>query len=284
MSSPSILITGCSSGIGLAAATVLKQRGYHVFAAARKEDDVAQLKTQGLDAILLDVNNQASMTHALDYILQQTGGTLDALFNNAGMLQAGAVEDLSREMVRAQFETNVFGPMELIKLVLPIMRKQGHGRIIQNSSILGVITFPYYGAYNASKFALEGFSLTLRQELRGTNIHVSIINPGPIHSKLRANAHDRYHQTLKQQANVHEEAYQHLEATYFKPSKQDQTIMNPPALVVEALIHALESKRPRMHYFIGKPAKALAVLKRLLPEGLLETILSTMKSKPAKDN
>jgi len=188
MTQKSILITGCGSGIGNHAAMQLKQRGYRVFASARKKEDVSKLSAAGLESVLLDVTDTASMQQALAHILQQTNGTLDALFNNAGYLQAGAIEDLTHDTNRAQFETNVFGPMELIRLVLPIMRQQGHGRIIQNSSILGVITLPYYGAYNASKFALEGFSRTLRQELYGTQIHLSIINPGPIQSELRKNA------------------------------------------------------------------------------------------------
>src|SRR5436190_5636188 len=164
MTQSSILITGCSSGIGLAAARFLHQRGYKVFATARKLVDLERLRAEGLTAIELDVNDSGSIAAALKQVLAATGGTLDALFNNAGYLQAGAVEDLSRDMNRAQFETNVFGPMELIRQVLPIMRAQGHGRIVQNSSILGIITLAYYGSYNASKFALDGFTNTLRQE------------------------------------------------------------------------------------------------------------------------
>jgi len=196
MNEKSILITGCSSGIGLAAAHTLKARGYRVFATARKAADVGTLKAQGFESIQLDVNDNASMREAVAQIMLLTHGRLDALFNNAGYMQAGAIEDITPAMERAQFETNVFGPMELIRLVLPIMRKQGHGRIIQNSSILGIITMPYYGAYNASKFALEGYSNTLRQELRKTDIHVSIINPGPIISKLRDNAYQHFQQTI----------------------------------------------------------------------------------------
>ena len=276
MRSQSILITGCSSGIGLTSATLLKQRGYRVFASARKETDVAKLIEQGFEGVQLDMNEASSMERALDQVLQKTGGTLDALFNNAGFLQAGAIEDLTHNLMRAQFETNVFGPMELIRLVLPIMRKQGHGRIIQNSSILGMITLPYYGAYNASKFALEGFSLTLRQELRGTGIHVAIINPGPIRSKLRENAYQHYQQTLANQPaeSPHEKAYQKLEAAYFKPNNSDRKLAADPDVVVKKLIHALESAHPKTHYYVGFPAHLLAFLKRCLPDCAFNWLLS----------
>ncbi|HSW71066.1 MAG TPA: SDR family NAD(P)-dependent oxidoreductase, partial [Gammaproteobacteria bacterium] len=210
----SILITGCSSGIGLCAAEILHKRGYRVFATARKEDDLARLQALGLESVKLDINDSNSIKTALQEVLQRTGGTLDALFNNAGYVQAGAVEDLSREAIRAQFETNVFGPIELITEVLPIMRKQGHGRIIQNSSILGEVTLPFIGAYNASKFALDGFSHSLRQELKGSPIHISIIAPGPILSKLRENANQHFKRKQIKSGNAHKEAYQRLEKRY----------------------------------------------------------------------
>lgn len=274
----SILITGCSSGIGLSAATILKQRGYQVFATTRKEADVEKLKSQGFESIKLDVTDDASIQSALDHILQRTGGTLDALFNNAGFMLAGGVEDMTREKMRSQFETNTFGAMELTRRVLPIMRKQGHGRIIQNSSILGVVAMPHYSAYNASKFALEGFSNTLRLELRGTNIHVSIICPGPIYSKLRENAYELYQQTLaKQSSDVYKEAYKKMEESYFKREKSETKITNEPDVVVKDVIHALESSRPCAHYYVGRPAKLLAFLRRILPDRALDAVIATIK-------
>jgi len=270
-----ILITGCSSGIGKHAALALKERGYRVFATARKQPDVDALSTQGLESILLDVNDTASMHEALNTLLQKTNGQLDALFNNAGYLQAGAFEDLSRNMDRAQFETNVFGPVELTRLVLPIMRKQGHGRIIQNSSILGVITMPYYSAYNASKFALEGYSNTLRQELRGTNIHVSILNPGPIESKLREKAYQHFHHTLKERhSHIHDQAYQRIEENYFHPNERDKKVTNTPDAVIKKLIHALESPHPKAHYFVGGAALSLSIARRILPDFALDWLLN----------
>jgi NAD(P)-dependent dehydrogenase (short-subunit alcohol dehydrogenase family) len=278
MEQRSILITGCSSGIGLCAATELKKRGWRVFAAARKPHDLEKLTELGLESISLNLQDSESIQKAVKQVVALTGGTLDALFNNAGLLVAGATEDISRDLTRAQFETNVFGPMELIRHVLPIMRKQGHGRIVQNSSILGVITMPYYGAYNASKFALEAFSHTLRQELRGTNIHVAIINPGPIVTELRNNAHQIFEDSVAPQTNgEHQQAYEKLANDYFKPSAATRKIQLTPDAVVQQLIHALQSKRPHVHYFTGWPAKILAFAKRILPDHTFDSLIAKIK-------
>lgn len=275
MTSKSILITGCSSGIGLCAATRLKQRGYRVFATARKEADVQKLISKGFESVLLDVNDSQSIQQALRHILHLTNGTLDALFNNAGYTQPGAIEDLTRDMQRAQFETNVFGPMELVRLVLPVMRKQGHGRIIQNSSILGVVNVPFIGVYNASKHALEGFTSTLRQELRGTNIHVSLLNPGPIESQIQQNAAQYF---SKQHEHFQASAYSHVyQRMAEKQASRPKKMAESPDAVVKKLIHALESPRPKAHYFIGTPARAAAILRRILPDFALDWIMSKTK-------
>jgi len=266
----SILITGCSSGIGLCAAQELKKRGYRVFATARKTADVEKLNSLGLESLPLDINDSDAIRKTLAEILRRTGGTLYALFNNSGYFEPGAVEDVSRDRMRIQFETNVFGPMELTNLVLPIMRKQGYGRIIQNSSILGTITLPYYGAYNASKFALEGFNNTLRLELRGTNIFVSIIAPGPIESKFRENAFQHYQKVLSDKPSVHINTYKQLEKTYFANSAKRSSFSLPPTAVVKKLILALESKHPKAHYYIGFPAQLFAFLRRILPESAMD--------------
>lgn len=274
----SILITGCSSGIGLAAALSLHQRGYRVFASARKAEDVAKLKGLGLnDSLILDVDDSNSIQQALNIVLEKTGGTLDALFNNAGYAIPGAVEDLNRDLIRKQFETNVFGAIELTNLVIPVMRKQGHGRIIQNTSILGTIAMPFRGAYNASKFALEGFSNTLRIELRGTGIYVSIIAPGPIESQFRSNAVKNYQTTLSHHESIHAKRYQKMESLFSAPpNPEEQKITLPPNAVVDQLIHALESSRPRAHYFTGTPAKVFALLRRILPECALDWVIDTV--------
>lgn len=269
----SILITGCSSGIGLCTAETLKKKGYRVFATARKESDVKKLTELGLESLLLDVNNTASIRAALEDILKKTGGTLDALFNNAGYVQAGAVEDLSREMMREQFETNVFGPMELTNLVIPIMRRQGHGRIIQNTSILGIVAMPFRGAYNASKFALEGFSQTLRQELHGSGILVSMIVPGPIHSRLRQNALQHYDSHLRDKESVHRPLYKKMEAYFFNLTASERRFTLGAEAVAEKVLLALTSRRPKAHYCVTYSAHLFAFFRRILPDNTLDYLM-----------
>ncbi|MGE8357452.1 MAG: SDR family NAD(P)-dependent oxidoreductase, partial [Microvirgula sp.] len=196
MKTRSILITGCSSGIGLATATLLHQQGWRVFASARKQQDVDTLLTSFPDALLLDVDSSDSIRAAVSHIERETGGRLDALFNNAGFGQPGAVEDVPRAALRAQFETNLFGAWELTAAVLPLMRRQGQGRILFNSSVLGFAAMRWRGAYNASKFAMEGLADTLRLELDGSGIEVSLIEPGPIVSRFRPNALAHLHANI----------------------------------------------------------------------------------------
>lgn len=272
----SILITGCSTGIGLAAAEILHKRSYRVFATARKQSDVDLLKSKGLeDSLLLDVDNSDSIKKALKEVLVKTGGTLDAVFNNAGFAVPGAVEDLTRDMMRKQFETNVFGAIELTNLVLPIMRKQGYGRIIQNTSLLGTVAFPLYGAYNASKFALEGFSNTLRIELRGTPIFVSIIAPGPIKTNFRSNALKTFHETLGNQSSVHSETYDQVEKKFSSSTSEgeDKLTLTPDA-VVKKLISALESRKPKAHYYVTMPTHVFVFLRRILPDSALDWVIA----------
>ena len=269
----SILITGCSTGIGLCAAQTLHQRGYRVLASARKENDVAKLASLGIESIMLDIDDSHSIRTALNHVLEKTNGTLDALFNNAGFAQAGAVEDLTRDMMRAQFETNVFGLMELTNLVIPIMRKQGHGRIIQNTSILGIVAMPFRGAYNASKFALEGFTSTLRQELHNTNIFVSAIVPGPIHSEFRKNALKHYEKNLAHKKSIHRELYNKMEKYFFKLTASEKRFTQAPDAVVKKLILALESKKPKAHYYVTFSAHLFAFLRRVLPDSALNALM-----------
>ncbi len=269
----SILITGCSSGIGLCAAQTLHQRGYRVFAGVRKKSDVIKLASLGIESLELDVNHSDSIEAGLQTVLEKTDGTLDALFNNAGFVQAGAVEDLTREMMRAQFETNVFGTMELTNRVIAIMRKQGHGRIIQNTSILGIVAMPFRGAYNASKFALEGFTSTLRQELHDTPIFVSAIVPGPIHSDLRKNALEHYEKNLSEKETVHRALYTKMEKYFFKLTASEKRFTEGPEAVVKKLIIALESKNPKAHYYVTYSAHLFALLRRFLPDFWLNALM-----------
>lgn len=274
----SILITGCSSGIGLCAAEGLQARGYRVFATARKAADVAMLMAKGLQALPLDLDDSASIQQALEQVLAATHGTLDALFNNAGYGQPGAVEDLSRATLRAQFETNLFGMIELTNQVIPVMRRQGHGRIVQNSSVLGYVALPYRGAYNASKFAIEGITDTLRLELRGSGIQVSLIEPGPITSRFRANAFQAYQRSIDAPASVHHACYAAMERRLQKPGPAAPFTLGPEAVLAK-LIHALESPRPRARYPVTQPAVFLAYAKRLLPSAWLDRILGAISDR-----
>jgi len=268
----SILITGCSTGIGLYTAQHLHKLGYQVFTSARKPEDVEHLKQLGLTSLQLDLNDSLSIKNALIRTLEQTGGELYALFNNGAYGLAGAVEDLSRDALRAQFETNLFGTMELTNLVLPVMRKQGYGRIIQNSSVLGFAAMPYRGAYNSSKFALEGISDTLRQELDGTDIYVSIIEPGPITSDFRKNALRAYKKYIDAKNSVHKAQYESLLERLNMEGPAAPFTLGPDA-VCEKVIHALEAKKPKIRYYVTKPTYIMGYLKRVLSSRLMDKVL-----------
>lgn len=268
----SILITGCSSGIGLSVAQGLKARGHRVFATARKSADVQKLKEIGFECFPLDLDDTLSITNAVKNILSLTGGTLDAVFNNGAYGQPGAVEDLSRNVLRHQFETNLFGWLELTNLLIPVMRKQGHGRIIQNSSVLGLVSMPYRGAYNASKYAVEGLTDTLRLELAGTDIHAILIEPGPIASQFRANAFKAYQRNIDRDNSAHRERYLAMEQRLTKQGPAAPFTL-PPGAVLKKVIHALESPRPKVRYYVTVPTHLFGALRRLLPSKWLDWIL-----------
>jgi NAD(P)-dependent dehydrogenase (short-subunit alcohol dehydrogenase family) len=270
--SRSVLITGCSSGIGECVARGLHERGYRVFASVRNPGDRMPLQQAGIECLVLDYADSASIEAAVEQVLQQTGRRLYALFNNGAYGQPGACEDLSRAAMRQQFETNVFGWMELINLVIPVMRAQGHGRIIQNSSILGFAAMPMRGAYNASKFAIEGFSDTLRRELAGTGIHVSLIEPGPVESRFRANAYRAFQQHIAVDSSVHRERYRQM-IRRFEASGNVQPFTLPPEAVLKRVLHALQSRQPRIRYPVTFPTYLFAALKRVLSDRMLDRIL-----------
>ncbi|MGI0116508.1 SDR family oxidoreductase [Zooshikella sp. RANM57] len=272
MPQKSILITGCSSGIGLHAAHTLKERGYRVFATARKQVDVDALIDKGLESIRLDLDEQHSIEQALEEILQRTSGTLDFLFNNGAYGQPGAIEDLPTEVLRQQFESNVFGWHHLTRKVLKVMRQQGHGRIIQNSSVLGVVCMPYRGAYNASKFAIEGLTDTLRLELKDSPIKVSLIEPGPIISQFRANAAAKFKQNIDWQASKHYESYK-AQLDRLEKTEVTTPFTLGPEEVTAKLILALESKKPKARYRVTLPTHLFALLKRLLTTRTLDRLL-----------
>lgn len=268
----SILITGCSSGIGACAAHALRERGWRVFASARKADDVERLAAEGFEALQLDLADSASIQHAVADVLARTGGTLDALFNNGAYGQPGAVEDLTREVLREQLETNLLGTHELTCLVLPAMRKQGHGRIVQNSSILGFAALPYRGAYNCSKFALEGLTDTLRLELAGSGIAVSLIEPGPIASRFRDNAFAAYQRHIEPEASAHAQTYRYL-VRRLRGEAGKTPFTLPADAVVNKLIHAIEAPHPRARYYVTFPTYLFGFLRRILPTRWMDWVL-----------
>ena len=270
----SILITGCSSGIGYDAAHGLAARGWRVFATCRKQVDCVRLRGEGLESFVLDYADEASVSAALAQVLAATGGTLDALFNNGAFALPGAAEDLPRAGLREVFETNVFGWHDLTRQVIPVMRAQGAGRIVNCSSVLGLVCAPWRSAYNASKFAVEGLSDTLRLEMRGTGIEIVLIEPGPITSKIRQNATIAFEKWIDWENSARADAYRTtlLKRLYDKPGKDRFEL--PASAVTRKLVHALESPRPRARYFVTTPTYIMAALKRLLPTRALDWILA----------
>lgn len=278
MEQKNILITGCSSGIGFDAVFALKERGHKVIASCRGVEDVQKLRKLGVDVVQLDVSDSESIILALPEVLALTQGRLDVLINNAGYGQAGALEDISRKVLRKQFETNVFGLLELTNLVIPIMRKQGQGRIINVSSILGVISLPFRGAYNASKYAVEGISDTLRLELSGSGIKIITVEPGPIESKFRDNVVDGSLKAIDIHSSVYNKQYQFMLNEY-KQKKSDSFFTKKTDAVITCFIHAIEAKRPKIKYPVTLPAHLLIFLKRFLSTRLLDKLLLTSSKK-----
>lgn len=267
-----VLITGCSSGIGLATARGLRDRGYPVFASARREEDVVRLRGEGLHAVRLDLDDDASIAEALATVLERTGGRLYGLFNNGAYGQPGAVEDLRRDVLRAQLETALLGWHELTRRVIPVMRTQGAGRIIQNSSVLGLVAFAYRGAYVATKFALEGLTDTLRLELHGTGIQVSLIEPGPILSHFRGAAYRKFVENIDAEASPHRDRYRAMQARLTKEGPA-QPFTLPPEAVLRRVVHALEARRAKARYYVTTPTYLFAALRRLLPTTVLDAAL-----------
>jgi NAD(P)-dependent dehydrogenase (short-subunit alcohol dehydrogenase family) len=270
-----VLITGCSSGIGYQAAVTLQERGYQVYATARKPADVSRLQSLGLHAVTLDLDSHNSIETAVAEVLERSDGKLYGLFNNGGYGQAGAVEDLPTDVLRQQFETLFFGWHELTRRVIPVMRQQGEGRIIQNSSVLGFAAMPHRGAYNAAKFAIEGLSDTLRLELQGSNIHLSIIQPGPIRTRFRDNGLVHFKKNIDIVNSVHAEHYRTTLERLGKQSSTNRFTLEPD-VVVDKLLHALQSPKPKIRYRVTTPTIAFSIAKRLLPGRALDKILATI--------
>jgi NAD(P)-dependent dehydrogenase (short-subunit alcohol dehydrogenase family) len=270
-----ILITGCSTGIGYACAVGLRKRGWRVFAAARKPDDCARLKAEGFDSPLLDYDDTDTITAALKEVLAQTGGTLDALFNNGAYAIPGAVEDVPTDALRAIFESNFFGWHELTRQVIPVMRAQGHGRIVQCSSVLGFVSAPWRGAYNATKYALEALTDTLRMEMRDTPIDVILIEPGQITSDFRINARRQFEHWIDWQTSPRRKQYEtSLIKRLQKAAATKDRFELPPEAVLTKLVHALESTHPRPRYLVTIPTHLIAVLRRILPTRAIDWVMT----------
>ncbi|MEX0278672.1 MAG: SDR family NAD(P)-dependent oxidoreductase [Ruegeria sp.] len=270
----SILITGCSSGIGLDAAHGMRARGWRVFAACRKQRDCDRLRAQGFESPRIDYADTDSIRSGLKQVLDSTGGTLDALFNNGAHGLPGAIEDLPTEGLRHIFESNVFGWHELTRQVIPVMRSQGHGRIVQCSSVLGLIAFPWRGAYVATKYAIEGLTDTLRLELRDTDIRVILIEPGPITSKIRENSIPVFERFIDWENSAVREKYENTLLKRLYESSGPDRFELPASAVTGKLARAVSAKRPRARYYVTTPTYIAGYLRRILSTKTIDRILS----------
>lgn len=270
----SILITGCSSGIGHDAAHGLRRAGWRVFATCRREEDCERLRGEGLESFRLDYTDTASITAAVAEALSRTGGTLGAVFNNGAFACPGAVEDLPTDALRAIFETNLFGYHELARQVIPVMRAQGYGRIVNCSSVLGLVGIRWRGAYVATKFAMEGLSDVLRLEMSDTPIRVVLIEPGPVTSSIRVNAIPHFERWINWRASPRRAQYEAglLKRLYEHTGKPDRFEL-PASAVTEKLRAALESPRPKARYYVTVPTHLMGMARRILPGPLLDWVL-----------
>jgi len=269
----SVLITGCSSGIGFDAAHGLKREGWRVFATCRAEVDCQRLRAEGLESFVLDVNDSDSIAAAVAEALARTGGTLDALYNNAAFACPGAVEDLPRDALREIFETNLFGLHELTTRVIPVMRAQGHGRIVNCSSVLGLVGIRWRGAYSATKFALEGLTDVLRLEMADTAIKVVLIEPGPIASRFRANSISHFERWVNWRESPRRAQYEKtLLKRLYEGGGPDRWQL-PPAAVTAKLLHALESANPKPRYYVTTPTWFSSLARRLLSTRMLDRVV-----------
>ncbi len=270
----SILITGCSSGIGLDAARGMRERGWKVFASCRQQRDCDRMRAEGFEAPRIDYTDTDSIKSGLATVLEHTDGTLDALFNNGAHGLPGAVEDVPTDALRQIFEANLFGWHDLTRQVIPVMRAQGHGRIVQNSSILGLVAFPWRGAYVATKYALEGLTDTMRVELRGTGIHISLIEPGPVTSKIREKSIPHFEQFIDWKNSPLREKYESsLLKRLYEDNGTDRFEL-PASAVTAKLAHACESRRPRPRYYVTTPTHIGGFLRRILSTRASDRILA----------
>ena len=270
----SILITGAASGIGRDAAETFALRGWQVFAACRKPNDAVQLSENGLTGLHLDYEDADSITATVNHVLGATGGKLDALFNNGAYAIPAPIEDLSREAMSAIFNANLLGWHDLTVKIIPAMRAQGHGRIVNCSSVLGLVSTPFRGAYSATKFALEAWADALRLEMAGTDIRISLIEPGPIDTKFRKNAIARFEQWIDWENSARVEQYRNGLLDRLYKGSGASPFMLPASAVTKKLIHAVEHPRPKARYFVTAPTYGANIIRRALPTPLLDKVLA----------
>jgi len=268
----SVLVTGASTGIGLATARMLKGRGWRVLVTARKPDDLARLAAEGFETFPLELTDETSIAACAEAALAATGGTLLGLYNNAAYGSVGALEDISGAVLREHLEANVVGTHELTRRIIPAMRRQGGGRIVLCSSVLGFVSAPYRGGYCASKFALEAIGDALRIELRAAGIHVALIEPGPIATEFINTSLKQFAASVDMERSPHRAYYEARLAHMRAGGPQFWTL--PPEAVAAKVVHALESPRPRARYRVTLPSHGAAILKRVLPTRLLDAIIA----------
>jgi NAD(P)-dependent dehydrogenase (short-subunit alcohol dehydrogenase family) len=274
MTQRSILITGCSSGIGLDAARTLHARGWRVFATCRQEADCDRLRAEGLESFRLDYADEATIAAAVAEVKLRTGGTLDALYNNGAFACPGAVEDLPRGALREIFETNLFGYHDLTARVIPMMRAQGHGRIVNCSSVLGLVGMTWRGAYVATKFAMEGLTDVLRIEMKGTGIDIILIEPGPIATKIRENAVPHFEKWVDWENSARRDQYVSLRGRLYDKKVKKDTFELGPEAVTAKLIRAIEDRRPKPRYFVTTPTYLMGFARRILPTRALDWLIA----------
>lgn len=265
-----MLVTGCSSGIGAATARMLKSRGWKVIPTARKPEDLDKLRDEGFTPVQLDVTDENSVTRCAQETLALTGGRLGAVVNNAGFGQAGAVEDLSRALLTHQLTVNLIGMQDLTNRLVPTFRKQGWGRIVNISSVLGRISMPFYGSYSASKFAMEALGDAMRVELAGSGVGLILIEPGPIISEFRHNAAARAQESLDLQNAQYGSYYEKEIQRRIRQQKKPDAFTRPPEAVAEKVVKALESNSPKRRYCVTIPAYLGAFMARFAPPALLD--------------
>lgn len=270
----SVLITGCSSGIGYDAAHGLRAAGWRVFASCRQEEDCARLRAEGFEAPRIDYADEASLEAGLAEVLEATGGTLDALYNNGAFGIPGAAEDLPRQALREIFEVNLFGVHDLMRRVVPVMRAQGHGRIVNCSSVLGMVPYKWRAAYVSTKYALEGLTDVWRLDMADTPIRVILIEPGPITSKIRENSIPHFERHIDWQNSPRRAQYEANLLKRLYQSRGPDKFELPPSAVTKKLRHALESRRPHPRYYVTTPTWFAGIARRVLSTRASDRLLS----------